>query len=105
MHSWNDDWPYWDDLYVAQDFIKDYVKDNSECHLCCKEKYGSIRYEQVWPKDWENITWEHPEYNTIVAKGWRVLDEAITKAASKWPMMEEELTEDRPEWSTKTDES
>lgn len=48
-HIWGDDWPYWDDLYEAKNFIVDHVYDKSWCRLCCKEKYGTIRYEFLFP--------------------------------------------------------
>lgn len=50
-HSYYDqpEWPYWNDLHKAQNFIIDYVYKKSWCRLCCKEKYGTIRYEYVLP--------------------------------------------------------
>lgn len=49
MHSWGDDWPHWNDLYEAERFIIDYVYKHSWCRLSCKEKWGTIRYEWVFP--------------------------------------------------------
>ena|SRR6188508_1455797 len=49
MHSWNDDWPHWAELYEAQKYITKYVKRYSVCRLWSKEKWGGLRYEYVWP--------------------------------------------------------
>lgn len=49
-HSWYDDpeWPYWNDLYNAENYIRDYTYKWSKCRLVSKEKYGTIRYEAVF---------------------------------------------------------
>jgi hypothetical protein len=49
MHSWNDDWPYWNELHEAEDWIGEYVYRWSLCSLQSKEKWGMLRYEWVWP--------------------------------------------------------
>ncbi len=51
MHSWYDDlpWPYWDELYQAERYIRDYTYKWSGCRLSSKEKYGTIRYEALFP--------------------------------------------------------
>lgn len=49
MHLWNDDWPYWNDLYEAEKFISSYVYKHSWCRVMMKEKYGTLKYEWVLP--------------------------------------------------------
>jgi hypothetical protein len=49
MHSWSDDWPYWNDLYKAQNFIIDYVYKKSWCRVSMKEKWGTLRYGWIFP--------------------------------------------------------
>lgn len=46
---WGDDWPHWNELYQAENWIADYVYTYSRCRLQSKEKWGQLRYEHVWP--------------------------------------------------------
>lgn len=48
MHNWDDDWPYWNELYAAQNYIIEYVYKHSFCTLWCKEKWGTLRYEHIF---------------------------------------------------------
>ncbi len=48
-HTWGDDWSHWDELYKAQSYLSKYVYKWSRCRLSCKEKYGTIRYEWMFP--------------------------------------------------------
>ncbi len=49
MHSWGDDWPHWNELHEAEKFIGAYVYKWSRCRLQSKEKWGTLRYEHIWP--------------------------------------------------------
>lgn len=49
VHIWGDDWPHWAELYAAEVWIADYVYKWSKCRLQSKEKWGSLRYERIWP--------------------------------------------------------
>ncbi len=49
MHSWGDDWPHWNELYEAENYIIAYVSKYSKCRLSSKEKWGTLRYEYVYP--------------------------------------------------------
>lgn len=102
MHCWGDEWfnKYGNDLYKAQNFIWDYVKRWSRCNLISKEKYGTIRYECLFPpysrmylntrlqRWWVNESWLHRKWARF---GWYVCARAIKKAIKKWPHLEEEL--------------
>ncbi len=48
-HTWGDSWPHWQELYQAEIYIRDYVYKWSRCHLSSKEKYGTLRYEYIYP--------------------------------------------------------
>lgn len=47
---WGDDWfeLNGNDLYQAEVYIRNYVKRWSRCDLMTKEKYGTIRYQQIF---------------------------------------------------------
>ncbi len=51
MHCWGDEWfeKYGDDLYKAHNYISDFTYRWTRCRLCAKEKYGTIRYEWMFP--------------------------------------------------------
>ena len=51
MHIWGDEWfeKNGDDLYKAQNYIVDFTYRWSRCRLVSKEKYGTIRYEALFP--------------------------------------------------------
>jgi len=51
-HQWEDKSFDWEGLYKAESFIYDYVESKTGCHLSCKEKYGSVRYERILPPKW-----------------------------------------------------
>lgn len=60
MHYWDDEWfeKYGDDLYAAMDYIRRYVRKYSRCHVSMKEKYGTIRYEYIFPP-WGSVWIRH----------------------------------------------
>lgn len=51
MHIWGDEWfeKHGNELYAAEEYICKYVKRWSGCILISKEKYGTLRYEWVFP--------------------------------------------------------
>jgi len=118
-HIWGDKDFDWDALYEAQVYIIKYVRRKSRCHLICKEKYGTIRYEWVFPPygsvrlkgitlpffkkktkygdipiylfQWNRSNWLYRWWESY---GWRCTREAVFKAIQKWPHLEDELLED-----------
>ena len=50
-HIWGDEWfeQYGHDLNRAQDLIYTETYTWSRCTVCCKEKYGTIRYAWIFP--------------------------------------------------------
>lgn len=119
MHSWVDDWPHWQELYEAEEYIRDYVYKWSRCRLQSKEKWGSIRYEHVWPPGFRNhrLSIKLPWKKTIKWEGWEckadcylfdwpssrlfyqwmrfgdwVLGIAVRKACIKFPNVVKEIT-------------
>lgn len=119
-HIWGDDWPHWDDLYKAESYISAYVYKYSFCRLMSKEKYGTIRYEYVYPpfsrKHWRIMVpyfrrhtslGDFPYYffywqTSVLYNAWRwwgykMLGRAVRKACVKFPNVVKELTDDL-EW-------
>ena len=119
MHSWGDDWPFWEDLYRAESFIEVYVWKWSRCSLMTKEKWGSIRYERLYPGrfmlSWKldqlcakvfgdkqskygpypRVRWSGSWlYNVWARFGLWVTRRAIQKACLKWPRLTDELMQD-----------
>lgn len=102
MHDWSDEWfeQYGKDLYEAQQYIHTFTKRWARCNLCSKEKYGTIRYEWVFPpyggiywvngysRIW-NSSWLYRKWTQF---GWYVCAIAIKKAIKKWPHLEVELS-------------
>ena len=101
MHSWGDDWfeKNGADFFEAQNYIYDFTYRWSRCRLSFKEKYGSTRYEwmfppqgaiyyrntlhRLWVSSWLYRKWEQ--------FGWYVCGLAIKRALKKWPQFEVEL--------------
>lgn len=124
MHSSGDDWPHWNELYEAEDWISAYVYKYSRCKLQSKEKWGSLRYEYVWPLAYRQngpiihlpfplfhriIKWHGgegklPRYLFYWTNSWlyykwmkwgnRMLKRAVEKACIKFPNVVTEITED-----------
>lgn len=119
-HIWGDDWPHWNELYEAETFIINYVYRYSWCRLSCKEKYGTIRYEHVWPPAWRGngpiiqlpfplfhkMIQGHkfPRYLIFWTSSWlyykwmwwgdRMVARAVRKACIKYPNVVAEITDD-----------
>lgn len=122
-HIWGDDWPHWAELYEAEEFIINYVYKWSRCSLVSKEKYGTLRYEWLFPPfggcrfgphiklpyftrtyEWNGVKEKHPIYLWIwnqssIYRKWEqfghwVLQKAIKKASIKFPNVAEEIRED-----------
>lgn len=121
MHSWYDDppWPHWNELYEAEDWIAAYVYKWSKCRLQSKEKYGTIRYEHVWPPakgagpiiqlpfplfHKEIQGHKFPRYLLFWTSSWlyykwmwwgdKMLGRAVRKACIKFPNVVKEITND-----------
>lgn len=50
-HTWGDEWfdKYGIKLYAAERYLYKFVKYSTGCSLMSKEKYGTIRYEAIFP--------------------------------------------------------
>lgn len=83
MHSWGDDWPHWDTLYRAQNWIINTVKKETGSTLLCKEKWGSLRYEHMYEEP-EGIDWD-------TVRQWKALKKIVYRAIKKWPEIKDEL--------------
>ncbi len=120
MHSWGDNWPHWDELYKAEQWIAAYVYKWSWCRLQSKEKWGSIRYEHIWPPAYKRngpiIQLPFPFFHKMIhghlyprylihwTSSWlyyrwmwwgdRMLGQAVRLACIKFPNVVEEITED-----------
>lgn len=104
MHDWGDDWfeQYGDDLYRAQRYIYDFTKRWSLCRLCSKEKYGTIRYEWIFPpyggiywNQWYSRWWTQSWiYRKWCHFGAYICGVAVKKAVKRWPHLETELCSD-----------
>lgn len=102
-HWWGDDWPYWDDLYAAERYLYKFTKRWSRCSISTKEKYGTIRYEWIFPPWsgvfyhsriqgwWVNYSWLHRKWARY---GKWVLGLAVQRACKKWPQVKNELLDD-----------
>lgn len=101
MHDWGDEWfeKYGKDLYRAENYIYDFTRRWSRCHLMSKEKYGTIRYEHIFPpgggifyNHWYSKWWLNSRIYSLWARfGWYVCGWAIKRAVKKWPYLEDEL--------------
>lgn len=122
-HIWGDKWfeENGEDLYRAMNYIWDYTKRWSGCSVMFKEKYGTVRYEFLFPpwgtmkyggygklpKIFDKKTsygriprylwyWNsfNPIYRYWARYGKWTLARAIKKACKKWPNVADELTAD-----------
>jgi hypothetical protein len=117
VHCWGDDWPHWNELYAAGDWIERYVYKHSLCKLHWKEKWGQLRYERILPPAYKNngpiVKLPFPLfYKTIAGKkfpryliywtasklyymwmrlGERALKKAVKKASKKFPNVVKEI--------------
>lgn len=120
FHTWGNSWPHWEELYKAEEWIYRYVKKYSLCILISKEKWGSLRYEWVFPpfarKQWRIkipflkkktpygdfpyylFYWQTSFiYNLWRWWGYKMLNRAVNKACIKFPNVVAELKDDL-EW-------
>lgn len=114
MHSWGDGFDF-DRLDRAHNIIYSRVKRLSGCYLMSKEKYGTIRYEHVFPPNfrWLRIrsptkvtnmygtyrpylfTWDTCWlYRKWRLFGWKVLVRVVQEVIEDFPDMEDELMQD-----------
>lgn len=78
MHYWGDDWPYWDDLYEAQEYFINLYQRCTGKYPHTKEKYGTIRFEAtfIWITTDEHV---------------RIFREAIRRTVKKFPNVAGEI--------------
>lgn len=119
-HTWNDDWPYWEELYKAESYIVKWTYRLSLCHLSSKEKYGTIRYEYIFPPGgrryktpiidaflklfgevnydghkYQKYMWGNSYlYNVWIKFGKYILKKVVNRATKKFPNVKEEILED-----------
>ena len=98
-HEWQDGWEYWKDLYRAQDEIIAYVRKYGRCCLVCKEKYGTIRYEYLFPLTPVSWNYSSNRIRNFIYRWWLrygnwILRRAIKKVIKKYPHIALELTDD-----------
>lgn len=99
MHSWNDEWfkQYGKQLHDAENYIRHKTKLWSGCLLSSKEKYGTIRYEHLYP-----LWWRYAYRNVIIQYcyykhknlGRFVVRIVVKRACKKWPDIQEEILDD-----------
>lgn len=129
-HEWGDTWfeKNGGDLYKAEQYIYKFVKRWSRCSLMSKEKYGTLRYEAIFPPggsyfktkldlflekwfikktmlvDYSGykipiLCWQTSwMYNLWHKLGEKALKIAINKAAKKYPNVEKEIRWDFTEF-------
>lgn len=100
-HNWGDGFDF-DKLHEIEEEIGDKVKSRTMCTVVSKEKYGTLRFEHVFPPG--GAMWVshdlHREYldSDIYARwrtmGWKVLVEECLMAAKRYPKYEDEILED-----------
>jgi len=103
-HEWGDETFDWRALAAAGEYIRKYVRRYSLCSLMYKEKYGSLRYEWIFPPyggiyiymrskiyRWWNHCWLYRKWTNL---GWLVLKRAVFNAIEKWPHIKDELLSD-----------
>jgi len=79
MHTWGDDWPYWNDLNEAVEFIAKEFEASDLSVLQIKEKYGTLRAYISCPTEGKQ------------AEAYRSIYEATVK---KWPHIAPEILSD-----------
>lgn len=125
-HVWGDDWPHWDKLDKAQDFIYEYANRRG-LKLFMKEKWGTIRYQftflsffndhapihrlyygpriytpsPIILKKIDRVIGKLLYYIGIIPLIWKyqrfIFKRAIFKAVEKFPEIEDEILCDAPE--------
>ena len=121
-HDWSDSDFDWNALAEAADFISKYVEKHSFCTLIQKEKYGSLRYEYVFPpkgsvrvgfqirlpfftrknrffpeKRAPICLWSWQDswlYRKWTAYGWECVLKACLLAVDKYPHIKDEILQD-----------
>jgi len=101
MHTWGDGFDF-EGLHTAGLFIMDYTKRRSLCNLSWKEKYGTIRYEYIFPpfgsfygRNRVHYWWICSRiYNKWAELTWYIVYRGIKKAIAKWPHLKDELLSD-----------
>ena len=105
-HHWGDNWPHWDELRRAQRRIHRTVRRLSGCHVFTKEKWGTLRYEYMFPPG--TALWFPPGLKGKVKRwwsssilvrfwgrwGWFITKRTILKILKERPYLAYELLED-----------
>lgn len=81
MYNWSGDWPYWDELYNAQEYFTKLYERCAKKYPHTKEKYGTIRYEYTY------LWIENPEHG-------RLFRECIMRTVKKFPNVAGEVCSD-----------
>jgi hypothetical protein len=94
-HQWGDKWFEKNglELSLAMNYIYTFVKRWSKCSLIMKEKYGSVRYEYLFPplRGTLYCTWI---YRKWVQYGKWILKIAVHRACKKYPAVMREIVDD-----------
>lgn len=90
-HEWGDDWPHWKTLYKAENDVCRVVRRFTGCYVFSKEKYGTIRWEGVYPPFWAQ--------RLKIYQYWRLLGEwflvkTVKRYARLYPEISDELLDD-----------
>jgi len=78
MHNWNDNWPYWDELYRAEKFFNNLYERCTYLRPVTKEKYGTIRYGHT-------MSWINCQDHC------RIFREVIRRTVKKFPNVAAEI--------------
>ena len=106
-HEWGDEDFDWNSLYEAQSYIFDYVYKYSRCRVITKEKYGTIRYEYIFPpygtlfyrSKLQRLWCRSFLYRLWIKLGKKVLESAVYSACEKYPTVKAEILADfEPEY-------
>ena len=102
MHMWGDPWPYWKELYSAQDEVVRTVRKYTRCNLISKEKWGCIRFEYMFPPGtaiFYRNRWQKYWSESWIARKWTEVGFFVAKCAilrilKKRPYLAHELLHD-----------
>jgi hypothetical protein len=101
-HEWGDEWfeVNGDNLNSAMDYIFNYVYKYTRYKVMMKEKYGTIRYEMLYPQPYHFTKFYHKWgiYRMVGHIQFKLamimLKRAVMNAADLWPSISEEILED-----------
>lgn len=101
MHSWGDGFNFRKLEEIGVEIQKE-LERKTFCTLMWKEKYGTLRYEYIFPpyggifitKWWQRIYWESKLYCYLQSRAWRKLVKICLKKAKQYPDFEDEILQD-----------